>query len=142
MKFFKLYGFPTTKAQLSAERKRKKREGRVICLNEGCDNLAQKKSKNRYSPFCQTCNTRYSKGFNFPEHITPIKTFRCTNEHGILGYPCVVNWKLVEEIGYRITTHMDHIDGNHLNNTPENTMELCPECHHRKSSENGDYCKH
>jgi hypothetical protein len=114
----------------------------VICLNPGCGNLSKQVTKTRYSPFCKGCNTRYSKGRLFPKRITPIKTFRCANEHGILGYPCVINWKLVDEIGYRITTHIDHIDGNHLNNTLDNTMELCPECHHRKSSENGDYCKH
>ena len=116
--------------------------GRIICLNEGCHNLSQRKAKTRYSPFCKACNTRYVKGLSFPEHIRPIKSFRCANEHGILGFSCVVDWKLVGRLGYRVTTHIDHIDGNHLNNTLANAMELCPECHHRKSSENGDYCKH
>jgi hypothetical protein len=112
---------------------------RPICLNGNCDNLAQKKNKNRYSPFCRGCNDIYAARGIFPPHIEPVKKFRCENEDGKLGFPCLVNWTLVEESGASISTHIDHIDGNHMNNTPENTMELCPLCHNTKSKMNGDY---
>lgn len=36
-------------------------------------------------------------------------------------------------------TELDHKDGNHTNNTPENVEELCKACHAHKSKLNGDH---
>jgi len=33
---------------------------------------------------------------------------------------------------------VDHIDGNHSNNNPENLQTLCPNCHAVKTVINGD----
>ena len=111
------------------------------CLNPGCKRKAKWTHGSRYSPFCGTCEGLYSKGKPFPAHITPVKRFRCENENGKLEFPCVVDWKLVDIHKIRISTHIDHIDGNHYNNTLNNTQELCPICHDRKSKMNGDYGK-
>jgi len=35
--------------------------------------------------------------------------------------------------------HLDHLDGNHLNNLPENIKTFCAICHGRKGKEKGDY---
>lgn len=34
---------------------------------------------------------------------------------------------------------MDHIDGNHNNNSPDNLITLCKICHTRKGKENNDF---
>ena len=34
---------------------------------------------------------------------------------------------------------MDHRDGNHHNNTPENLITICKVCHARKGKESGDF---
>lgn len=34
---------------------------------------------------------------------------------------------------------VDHIDGNHLNNDPENLQTLCANCHRLKTWENEDW---
>ena len=42
---------------------------------------------------------------------------------------------------YSCQLDIDHVDGNHYNNLPENLMTLCANCHRAKSWENKDHLK-
>lgn len=37
---------------------------------------------------------------------------------------------------------LDHIDGDHDNNSPANLQALCANCHAYKTATNGDYLQH
>lgn len=49
----------------------------------------------------------------------------------------VEDLKLRNQI-FRYVLHVDHIDGNHENNDPENLQTLCSRCHSIKTVINGD----
>jgi 5-methylcytosine-specific restriction endonuclease McrA len=72
--------------------------------------------------------------------VLPYKANRCDNEDGkILGMPCPVqDWNTLREIGIPLTD-LDHKDGNHHNNVPDNVQELCPICHRIKGKQNNDH---
>lgn len=111
---------------------------RPTCVNPGCGKPCSQNG--RWMPFCSSCR-KVSQLKRKPDaHITYLKRNICANHDGRvdLGFPCFTNWKLVKRHGHRISTHMDHIDGNHLNNTAENVQELCPYCHDEKGRRNGD----
>lgn len=38
-------------------------------------------------------------------------------------------WAEIHPVTGRVPVHVDHIDGNFLNTTPENLRLLCPNCH-------------
>jgi hypothetical protein len=73
------------------------------------------------------------------EGITSYKTGMCSNQDSRLGFSCPIDYsKSPWAIGQ---TQIDHINGDHLNNTPENCMELCDMCHTYKGKLNGDFRK-
>jgi len=54
-----------------------------------------------------------------------------------LGFKCPVHpseWDF-----FQGSLDMDHLDGNHFNNVPENVDTYCKLCHTRKSKEVGDW---
>jgi hypothetical protein len=69
--------------------------------------------------------------------VLPFKTGRCTNQDGHLKFKCAIDYKKAPwAIG---KTEIDHIDGNHLNNTLKNCKELCSLCHTFKGMLTGDF---
>lgn len=112
---------------------------RPTCANPGCGKPSMCNG-HRWSHFCSHCRN-VSQGRAQPKpHIQYLRTGMCANHDGRvnLGFSCYTNWKLIKKEGARIATHMDHIDGNHLNNDPANLQELCPYCHDRKSKQGND----
>jgi hypothetical protein len=102
---------------------------------------------------CATKPTQSSNETSLPSWLQQNRLFEATetevetakssevpwiNGRADLGFSCYTNWKLVKKERAKIVTHMDHIDGNHLNNDPANLQELCPYCHDTKSNINGD----
>lgn len=111
---------------------------RTTCLNHGCDNLTQH-SGVRYRPFCHRCHRANHGGAALREGVTPFKTGKCSNQDNHLGFACAMDYKKAPwAVGL---THVDHIDGNHLNNNPDNCEELCALCHTQKGKMSGDYRK-
>ena len=43
---------------------------------------------------------------------------------------------------FQESLHLDHFDGDHANNKPENLKTYCALCHSRKSKEDGDWSSH
>jgi hypothetical protein len=122
--FFETYGYPTVV--------------RPTCINYGCDKLVATDGK-RWRPHCSHC-----QGASYGKHphragVTPFKTGKCSNIDGHLGFKCFTDWKLVEQDNGRIKTHIDHKDGDHMNNTTENCEELCGHCHDEKSRRSGNF---
>lgn len=112
---------------------------RPNCCNPGCGKPAYGNG-HRWTMFCSHCRL-VSQGKAEPKpHIEYLRKNSCANYDGRadLGFPCFTNWKLVKKHKAKIATHMDHIDGNHLNNDAANLMELCPYCHDEKGRQNGD----
>lgn len=109
---------------------------RPQCLNIGCIKPVAN-SGQRYRPFCHSCHKANYEKTELPKGVRAFKTGRCQNHDSYLGFPCAVNYALaVWAVGM---TEIDHIDGNYLNNTRENCIELCPMCHKMKGRINGDY---
>ena len=119
-------------------------EGRVLplCVNDGCDrNVAVREWKNwSFKSECSSCSNRRIKTGVMLEGVTQHKKTYCENVDGQLGFSCPVprdNWK-----GFFNSLDLDHIDGDHYNNVPENVKTFCKLCHGRKSVENGDCNSH
>lgn len=106
------------------------------CLNIGCDRPCAH-SGARYRPFCSHCHIAGYKKTPLRDGVTSFKTGKCSNSDGHLGFVCGWDYKKAPwAIG---NTQIDHIDGNHLNNHPDNADELCDICHRYKGILNGDY---
>ena len=112
---------------------------RPKCCNPGCGEPAYGNG-HRWTQFCSSCR-EVSQGKKPPKPgITYLRKHVCGNYDGRynLGFPCPLNWDFVKKHNFKIITEMDHIDGNHLNNDPNNIQELCSFCHDRKSAEGKD----
>jgi len=122
------------------------------CVNPGCNNKVTCRNWGNWSfkSECNRCMTarkekRYiiedgirffvdKKGNNIG--IIMHKETFCENHDGHLGFLCPVphsNWP-----GFESGLDLDHVDGNHYNNEPENVRTYCKLCHGRKSIESGD----
>jgi hypothetical protein len=109
------------------------------CINQGCDNDVAVRNWSNWSfkSECHTCQTNRKKGI-VREGITIHKKEYCENVDGHLGFNCPVPTK-ESWGGFQIgCLDLDHIDGNHDNNSIENVRTYCKLCHSRKSIENGD----
>lgn len=112
---------------------------RPLCCNPGCGKPAYENG-HRWTPFCSSCRN-VSQGRIKPlPGITYLRKNICGNWDGryALGFPCIIDWKVVKKNKIRVITHMDHIDGNHLNNDSNNLQELCSYCHDEKGRLAGD----
>lgn len=114
----------------------KKVKGRPICLNPGCGRYVTHCGR-RWRPFCISCHIAGYKKTPLPAGVTPFKTGKCRNSDGHLGFVC--GWDYEKSPWAIGLTQVDHKDGNHLNNTPENGDELCDPCHTMKGIMQGDY---
>lgn len=124
---------------------------RPICINKGCGrycipSIGSLKKPNEYikfRPYCSRCFRANSGLTSLPSHITAFQKHKCSNLNGKLGFPCIIGkegHRRIKKIGCtKQMFQLDHIDGNSLNNTPENVQELCCMCHKHKSIRNNDY---
>jgi hypothetical protein len=71
--------------------------------------------------------------------VTRFKTGRCSNTNSRLGFPCFIDWALVERTGFRLSTQVDHKNGINTDNRPVNLQELCSLCHTEKGKREGDH---
>lgn len=113
-----------------------------LCVNDGCDrNVAVREWKNwSFKSECSSCSSRRIKTGVMREGVTQHKKTYCENADSQLGFPCPVpkdGWG-----GFSNSLDLDHIDGDHYNNVPENVKTFCKLCHGRKSVENGDCNSH
>jgi hypothetical protein len=121
---------------------------RPKCINHGCNKPAVPMRGKvgeegvRYRVFCTNCHKNSYSDYPLDEGVKRYKTGTCSNVDGSLGFPCVVNWKIVKSSGLRISTEVDHINGDRNDNRPENLQELCPTCHSEKGKRNGDHNGH
>ena len=109
-----------------------------ICINYGCNSslhtrrIAKKTGKKEPRSVCGHCHLAGMGRHPYKKDVTPFKQGKCSNEDGRLGFICkaeIVDW---------CQTELDHIDGEKLNNVPENIQELCRNCHAVKTKANGD----
>jgi hypothetical protein len=122
------------------------------CINPGCerDSAAREWKNWSFKSECSRCmNARKNKQYILEEGIKYIldkkgnnlgivihKEYFCQNHDGHLGFNCPVprdGW-----IGFESSLDLDHVDGDHYNNNPENVRTYCKLCHGRKSIESGD----
>jgi hypothetical protein len=114
---------------------------RPKCANINCENLCHWVKKTvdgfkRWRAFCHRCHAASYGSATLADGVIPIKRGKCSNKTGRFG------WKCPKAKAIRpIATEIDHIDGDYSNNDTSNLQELCKHCHHRKSSEFGDYTK-
>lgn len=109
------------------------------CVNPGCNNDVAVRNWSNWSfkSECSTCQSDRKKG-RIREGVSIHKKNYCENIDGHLGFRCPVpsveSWN-----GFEIgCLDLDHIDGDHNNNNPENVKTYCKLCHNRKSIETGE----
>lgn len=121
-----------------------KEKGNTIpnCINEGCTREVSirhwsAQGDPSLKTECACCADKRKKGQTIPG-ITFHKKHFCENKDGVLGFKCPVDPARYAEFPSDIY-HMDHLDGNHHNNTRENLKTFCAICHTRKGKESGDF---
>jgi len=118
---------------------------RPFCINLGCNSYAAPirgrigEEGVRYRVFCGTCHKNSYEDYPLAEGVTRFKKNKCSNADKHLGFPCVVNWDLVESSGLRVSTEVDHKNGDCEDNRLTNLQELCSICHKEKSKRSGDF---
>jgi len=118
-------------------------KGKVIptCINDGCEKSVAIRHWSNALPSlkteCSTCSSARIKNKKIDGVIFHKKQI-CENKDGILGFTCAMDKERYHEFPTDCY-HMDHLDGNHENNTPDNVKTFCAICHTRKGKENGDF---
>jgi hypothetical protein len=107
------------------------------CVNVGCNNkvLVREWKYWSFKSECSRC-TNARKNGKIISGVTIHKKPHCENHDGHLGWTCPVprdGW-----VGFENSLDLDHLDGDHHNNVPENVKTYCKLCHGRKSLINGD----
>lgn len=113
-----------------------------ICINNGCHReVAIRHWSAQGDPSikteCSSCSNARVKG-KMIEGITFHKKNYCENKDKILGFKCAMDESRYAEFPSDVYD-MDHVDGNHHNNTLENLITICKVCHARKGKESGDF---
>ena len=118
-------------------------KGKVIptCINDGCNKSVAIRHWSNALPSlkteCSTCSSARIKNKKI-DGVTFHKKQICENKDGILGFTCAMDKERYHEFPTDCY-HMDHLDGNHENNTPDNVKTFCAICHTRKGKESGDF---
>ena len=118
---------------------------REKCIVEGCNNLQHDMGVNKYGKRCyrKKCAQHHyqllaeRKGLTVTQWMKqwhPYHNYRkdyCENAigkyKGWLPVPCSIT-KM-----FPMFLSVDHLDGDHNNNDPDNLMTLCHNCHHVKT---------
>ncbi len=124
------------------------------CVNHGCNdkvhNQFYKGGKPHYRSVCFHCHNAGRKGskVTYKEGVTPVKRDYCENYlDNRFGEEFICPTKhdktkinKAQETGVLPSRDldMDHKDGNHYNNVPENQQTLCKACHGYKTDKNDD----
>lgn len=117
------------------------------CINIGCDNYVRIRhwtstGHPSIKSECSTCeNERLGKNKTVRPWVTMVKKNYCENYDGHLGFPCAINADEYENLPSNCY-ELDHIDGDHFNNVPENVKTYDSICHARKGKEKGDFNGH
>ena len=152
-----LMKLPKMKKISDIQREKFLTQGRTIpkCVNHGCDNDCAFRNWGNWSfkSECSSCMTaRKTNRFNLRDgkkYITRRgketgvvihKKDYCENHNGELGFIC--GWNRDNWIGFESGLDLDHLDGDHDNNIPENVKTYCKLCHGRKSIMEGDCSSH
>ena len=121
---------------------------RPTCVNHGCNgkvSVMEGKISDpnpRWRVHCGHCQAASYGKWPHQPWVTPFKKGMCSNLDNHLGFPCVIDWKLVASAGLRVSTQIDHKNGDPADNRLENLQELCPTCHSEKGKRNGDFNGH
>ena len=104
------------------------------CVNIGCTNLVAVRDKKNSSlkSECTSCASARKKNITIDGVIFHKKHY-CENDACPVS---VLYWD--KSIARSSSLHLDHVDGNHMNNNPENVITLCAVCHAEKTSINND----
>lgn len=87
----------------------------------------------------------WSKGKSLEtvENIFTMNSFRSTDsvkkriiKDGLIAYKCS-DCQISEWRNQKLVLELDHVDGNHMNNSLENLRFLCPNCHSQSSTFRG-----
>tara|TARA_Y100000034_G_scaffold129028_1_gene184682 strand:- start:1050 stop:1571 length:522 start_codon:yes stop_codon:yes gene_type:complete len=127
---------------------------RGVCININCTEprdtiIISKKGIPTYRSDCHDCHladigyvqpstgklSKYKKG------VIRVKLNHCQNKFGTAqlcdSFECMTIHKVDGTLDQG-ELHLDHIDGRHENNVPENCQTLCSSCHSKKTKLNGD----
>ena len=116
---------------------------RPTCVNHGCTEPVVYSHKDtngnpRWRIHCSRCQQASYGKVTLREGVTTYKKGVCSNSDEHLGFPCSVDFSKHPDWAKGMT-EIDHIDGDHTNNSLDNLDELCPICHKLKSQLDGNY---
>jgi len=120
------------------------KEGNIIpkCINSNCNNnvLIRHWSIQGIPSLKTECGkcAKYRINGKIIDNIVFHKKHYCENKDSIFGFKCPMDESRYSEFPSDIYD-MDHIDGNHNNNYPNNLITVCKICHARKGKENNDF---
>jgi hypothetical protein len=108
-----------------------------LCINSGCDNFVVVRDWKNWSfkSECSRCENSRKKGKDIPGVIRHKKTY-CENIDSRLGWTCPVPKE--EWPNFQSSLDLDHLNGDHQDNRPENVDTYCKLCHGRKTILEGD----
>lgn len=112
------------------------------CINIGCSRPVAIRHWNdgvlpSLKTECAPCSTARKKGKVLPG-IAFVKKHYCENSDARLGFLCPMDPARYAEFPSDCY-EMDHVNGKHADNRPENIMTLCALCHSRKGKLSGDF---
>ena len=113
------------------------------CINPGCSRNVQVRAWSNWSfkTECGTCYKARATGISGKamEGITIHKKTYCENADGHLGWICPVDASAFVALDMLNALDLEHTDGDHNNNDPENVKTICKLCHGKKSMKYGDF---
>jgi len=113
------------------------------CINSGCIRPVQVRCWTNWSfkTECGTCYKARATGIKGKamEGIVIHKKQFCENHDSHLGWKCPVPKASWLKLGMLQSLDLEHVDGNHDNNDPENVKTICKLCHAKKSMKYGDF---
>lgn len=110
-----------------------------ICVNQGCGrNVVVREWKYwSFKSECSRCTSARKNG-KILEDVKVHKKTHCENSDGHLGFYCPVE-NIDSWVDFQNGLDLDHTDGDHSNNIPQNVKTYCKLCHGRKGREEGDF---